>query len=205
MVMALVVAPLAVLVRDGWVPLRTADRRVVRALDLPRGWARDLALALTQLGAPVVLEVATVALAVVLVRGQRRRLALYAIVSVFGAELLSTLSKHVVARVRPCVDAAFGCPHNASFPSGHALGAAAFWTAVAVLLLPHAGRKIWALAVVVPLVVACTRVLLGVHYPSDVVAGLLMGWCWTAATTAVFATWRDERAGRDVQFDDGLA
>jgi undecaprenyl-diphosphatase len=202
-VIALVVVPLAVLVRDGWGPLRSADARWVHSVALTRGWARDVVLAVTQLGAPLLLEAAALVMAAVLFRS-RRRLALYVLVSVFGAELLSTISKHVVARVRPCADAVSGCPHNASFPSGHAVGAAAFWTAVAVLLLPRLGRKAWLLAVGVPLVVAVTRVLLGVHYPSDVVAGLLMGWCWTAATTAVFATWRDERAGRDVPLEEGL-
>jgi undecaprenyl-diphosphatase len=97
-----------------------------------------------------------------------------------------------------------GCPHSTSFPSGHALGAAAFWTAVAVLLLPRLGRLVWVIAVAVPLLVGLSRVLLGVHYPSDVVAGLLVGWSWTAAVTAVFAVWRDDRSGRDVPIEEGV-
>ncbi len=193
LVAGLAAAALALLVR--WRPLQTADHDLVRAADLPHGWARDVVLVLTQLGAPLLLELATLVTAVVLLRRRRRREALYVAVAVFGAELLSTTLKQVVGRVRPCVDAAAGCPHTASFPSGHAVGAAAFWTAAAVLLLPVAGRRVWALAVGVPVVVAATRVLLGVHYPSDVVAGLLVGWCWTAATTAVLATWRADGAG----------
>jgi undecaprenyl-diphosphatase len=203
-VVALTVVPLAVLVRDRWDPLRTADADTVRALRLPPGSARDVVLVLTQFGAPLLLELVTIVLAGILLIRHRRRLALYLITAVFGAELLSTTSKHIVARVRPCAGELPGCPHSTSFPSGHAVGAAAFWTAAAVLLLPIAGRAVWALAACVPLLVATTRVLLGVHYPSDVVAGLLLGWCWTAASTAVFATWRDERAGRDVPLDAGL-
>jgi undecaprenyl-diphosphatase len=200
-VAAFLVVPLALLVRTD--PLRSMDVQVVRSVALAPGWARDLVVAVTQFGMPLLLETVAVVIAAVLVR-RHRRLALYVVVSVFGAELLSTTSKQVVDRVRPCVDALSGCPHNASFPSGHAVGAAAFWTAVAVLLLPRIGRKAWLLAVVIPVVVAATRVLLGVHYPSDVVAGLLMGWCWMAATTAVFATWRDDRAGHDVPIEEGL-
>ena len=202
---AVLALPLAVLVRDGWGPLRTFDHDAVQQLKVPHGVTRDLVLGVTQLGAPLLLELAAVVLAVLLRR--RLRLSLYLLVSVLGAELVSVLAKHVVSRVRPCADGVLlaGCPHTTSFPSGHALGAAAFWTAVAVLLLPRLGRRAWGLAIGVPLVVALTRVLLGVHYPSDVLAGLLVGWSWTAASTAVFAAWRQERAGRDVPLDAGLA
>jgi undecaprenyl-diphosphatase len=104
-------------------------------------------------------------------------------VTVLGAELLSSLLKDAVSRVRPCVDAA-SCPATSSYPSGHATGAAAFWTVLAVLLVPRWGRRAWAL-LVVPVVVAVSRVLLGVHYPSDVLAGLLVGGCWAAAWTVL--------------------
>jgi undecaprenyl-diphosphatase len=173
------VLPLTVLVRDHWAPLRELDDDVSRSLTVGHGLGRDLVLVLTQLGAPLVLEAAAVVLALVV----RRRLAVYVLVTVFGAELLSTLLKHAVSRVRPCVDLA-SCPGTSSYPSGHATGAAAFWTVVAVLLLPRLGRRAWVL-LGVPLLVALTRVLLGVHYPSDVAAGLLVGGCWAAAWTVL--------------------
>lgn len=201
-VLALVVG-LAVLVRNDWSPLRTADRRVVHALELPQGWTRDLVVILTQLGAPLLLELAATGLAVLLLVRRRRRLAVYLVVAVFGAQLLSTASKQVVARVRPCAEQLIGCPSSPSFPSGHAVGAAAFWTAAAVLLLPLAGRAAWTLALVLPLLVALSRVLLGVHYPSDVVAGLFVGWSWAAATTTAFRTWHGERPSRDAPLEPG--
>lgn len=196
LVVALLVVPLAALVRADWSPLHRLDSALLPSL---HGVGRDLVLVLTQLGSPPVLELAAVLLAV-LMRGRR---GLFVLVAVLGAELVSTLSKHAVGRVRPCLGVE-GCPGSTSFPSGHALGAAAFWTAVAVLLLPRWGRWAWALAFGVPVLVAVTRVLLGVHYPSDVLAGLLVGWSWAAATTAVFAVWRDEKAGRDVPLEEGI-
>lgn len=196
------VLPLAILVRDEWDPLRRTDNRIEDALDLPAGWARDLALGVTQLGAPLLLELAAVVLAVVLFRRGRKRLSGYVLLSVLGAELLSFSLKDVVARIRPCVDTA-SCPGTTSFPSGHAVGAAAFWATLAVVLLPSVGRRAWWLLVVPP-VVALTRVLLGVHYPSDVLAGLVVGGCWAAAWTAVFAAWREERAGRDIPLEEGV-
>ena len=192
------VLPLTVLVRDAWPPLKDLDDDTSSALTLPHGPGRDVALALTQLGAPVLLEIAAVVIAFVV----RRKLAGYVLVTVFGAELLSTLLKEAVSRVRPCIDVA-SCPGTSSYPSGHATGAAAFWTVVAVLLLPRLGRRAWAL-LAVPVVVAATRVLLGVHYLSDVLAGLLVGGCWAAAWTVLLAARRDQRAGRDVPLEEGL-
>ena len=171
--------PLTVLVRDAWPPLKDLDNDSSAALTLRHGAGRDVALVLTQLGAPLVVEVAVVVIAFLV----RRRLAGYALVTVLGAELISSLLKDAVSRVRPCVDAA-SCPGTSSYPSGHATGAAAFWTVLAVLLVPRWGRRAWAL-LVVPAVVAVSRVLLGVHYPSDVLAGLLVGGCWAAAWTVL--------------------
>lgn len=192
------VLPLAVLVRDQWDPLRRLDAGAIGAHGAP---LHDAALVVTQLGAPLLVEVAAVVLAVLLRR--RRRLSAYVLLSVFGAQLVSTAVKVGVDRVRPCVDAA-SCPGSASFPSGHSVAAAAFWGVVAVLLLPYAGRRAW-WVLVVPVLVATSRVVLGVHYPSDVVAGLVVGGCWTAAWTAVFAAWKDERAGREVPLEEGVA
>lgn len=192
---AAVLVPLGVLVRDSTAGLRGLD-------DLHAvgpGALHDVCRVLTHLGDPWLLELAALVLAVVL----RRRLGAYVLLSVWGAEALSTLLKSFFDRVRPCVDLA-SCPASSSFPSGHAVGAAAFWGTAAVLLLPRVGRRAWGL-LVVPLVVALTRVLLGVHYVSDVLAGLVVGGCWAAACTAVFAAWKDDRAGRDVPLEEGVA
>jgi membrane-associated phospholipid phosphatase len=171
--------PLTVLVRDHWPPLKDLDDDTSVALTLPHGLARDVVLGVTQLGAPLVVEAAVVVIAFLV----RRRLAVYALVTVFGAELLSALLKDAVRRVRPCVDLA-SCPATSSFPSGHATGAAAFWTVLAVVLAPRVGRRAWWL-LAVPLLVSGSRVLLGVHYLSDVAAGLIVGGCWAAAWTVL--------------------
>ena len=186
--------PLTVLVRDHWEPLRSADADALDQLALAHGALREVVVGLTQLGAPLLLEAAALGGALLL---RDRRRSAYLLVTVLGAELLSSLLKAAVDRARPCLDLA-SCPATSSYPSGHATGAAAFWAAVAVLLVPRLGHRAW-LLLVVPVVVALTRVLLGVHYPSDVLAGLVVGGCWAAAWTVLLAALR----GRSVE--DGLA
>ena len=85
--------------------------------------------------------------------------------------------KEGIRRARPALAHPVAHAHGFSFPSGHAFGSAALYASLAVVLgprVPFAARL--ALAVLPPLVVATTRVMLGVHFPSDVVAGLFAGW-----------------------------
>ena len=208
---AVVVLPLGVLVRDEWGPLTRLDAAVEgRAYDATAGSAvlERAAELLTHLGAPLLLEVAAALFALWLFRHGHRRSAGYLAVCVAGAYSLSTLGKHTVDRARPVFDEPLSVARGASFPSGHATGSAAFYLAIAVVLLAFVRheRRRWLLlmALLVPLVVAATRVLLGVHYLTDVTAGLLLGWGWVAACTALFAAWRaDEGQPVDV-LEEGI-
>ena len=60
------------------------------------------------------------------------------------------------------------------------------------------------MALVVPVAVAVTRVVLGVHYVSDVTAGLLIGWGWTAACTAFFTAWRAQEGRPVAPLEEGV-
>jgi undecaprenyl-diphosphatase len=202
--LVLLVLPLGALVRAKWRPLARLDAHVEAAVHsdaVRHGWLADLAKVLTQLGAPALIEPVTVVLVVVLVVRHRHRLAGYLAACVAGAYALSTTGKTVVDRARPVFEDPIARAGGASFPSGHATGSAAFYLAVVVVLLSLLRRParaaLLAGAVVIPLVVAATRVVLGVHYLSDVTAGLLIGWGWTAACTALFTAWRAEE-GRPV-------
>ncbi len=197
---ALIFFPLALLVRDNWGPLAGLDASVEEAahrLVLAHGALLAAAQLLTHLGDPLLVDLTTAGLLIGLCAAGRRRSAGYLLTCVAGAYLLSTTGKVAVDRARPLFDDAVSTARGTSFPSGHATGSAAFYAALAIVLIPLLGRR-WrrlalAAAVLVPLVVATTRVLLGVHFPSDVTAGLLLGWGWTAAATAVFALWQQEK------------
>jgi undecaprenyl-diphosphatase len=209
--LVVVVLPLGALVRAKWSPLIRLDNSVERSLHgdaVEPGWIGTTAKVLTQLGAPLLLELVSVVLVVLLVVRRRRRSGLYLAACVAGAYLLSTTGKLVVDRARPVFPDPISHATGASFPSGHATGSAAFYLALAVILLSVLARPrrglLLAMAVVVPVVVAITRVVLGVHYVSDVTAGLLIGWGWTAACTALFAAWRAQE-GRPVEpLEEGI-
>ncbi len=113
-----------------------------------------------------------------------RREAFALALSLGGAMLLSDLVKLLVSRPRPPIEH-LQAVTGSSFPSGHATQASAFWfSLVFVLRAVGASRMITrvatGLALVLVVAVAASRVYLGVHYPSDVIAGMLLGTAWAA-------------------------
>ena len=98
-----------------------------------------------------------------------------------GSAALPSVVKLIVARPRPTIEH-LSQLSSLSFPSEHTTQAAAIYLTIAILLSKglNRGWREWliALAVVIALGVAWSRVYLGVHYPTDVAAGLLLGWGW---------------------------
>jgi len=193
-----VAVPLALLVRGGYGPVLAADRDVSAWAEQAvegSGLLLRLAEALTLLGDPVGITIAAAVLALVLWWRGHVRLALYVVAARAGAVVLSQGLKHLVDRARPVFDVPVAEALGGSFPSGHALGSTVFWTTSAVLLAPHVRRprRLLAGAVGVAVLVSASRILLGVHYLSDVTGGLLLGLGWAAVCTAVFVLERAER------------
>ena len=201
--LAVAAVPLAVLVRREFPPLVRLDTRLTESAEAAVSGSSlllALAKAVTLLGDPFLLTALATLLAVRLVTRGHRRIALYVVVARVGAALLSTVLKAVIDRVRPVFDEPVAVALGGSFPSGHALGATAFYLTAAVAvaaLLPgrRPPRPLLVAAVVVPLAVAASRVLLGVHYLSDVAGGVLLGAGWAALCTAAFTAWRVEEGG----------
>ena len=194
--------PLGILLRADHPGLVERDLEISRAAERAVSESDALLLAAraaTLLGEPVLLTLAAAILALLLHRRGRRRLALFVVVARVGAVVLSQGLKLAVDRARPVFDEPVATALGASFPSGHSLGSAAFYATAAVLLQPYVRRDalLLAAAVLVSALVAASRVLLGVHYVSDVCAGVLIGLGWAALCTAVFAAWRADE-GRPV-------
>ncbi|MFD7631713.1 phosphatase PAP2 family protein [Streptomyces sp. NPDC059851] len=125
-------------------------------------------------------------------RGDRQRAARVAVVTV-AAAVVSQGMKALVGRDRPLWPDPVDAAHFAAFPSGHAMTAAAV-CGMLLWLLPPAGPKAWVrgawvLAVVSVIGVGFTRIYLGVHWPSDVLAGWLLG----TALAALVIAWPGRR------------
>ncbi len=145
---------------------------------------------ITQFGATGWLLIAMALVAAVEFYRHRRWAVIgYLAVVGIGVSALNNLLKHLVDRERPMVRPLtdFG---SSSFPSGHTAAAAACWAALALVIARHSGRGGRTLGALVALLitvgVATSRVLLGVHWVTDVIAGATVGWAWFFVITLVF-------------------
>jgi membrane-associated phospholipid phosphatase len=144
----------------------------------------------TQLGSFYVIVALCVILAVAETLRQRTVWVPLFIVAVIGGEEILTLSvKQLADRVRPTFNPA-AATLGPSFPSGHSATAAAFYATAALLIgrwRPRRARAVIAgLAAGIAVGVAATRVLLDVHWLTDVIAGLSLGWAWFAVCAIAF-------------------
>lgn len=144
----------------------------------------------TQLGGIYTVIVLCVVLAVAETIRERSVWVVPFIVAVMGGEEILTLTvKQLADRLRPTFNPA-AATLGPSFPSGHSATAAAFYATAALLLGRWRGRAARAaligLAVGIAVAVAASRVLLDVHWLSDVIAGLALGWGWFAVCAIAF-------------------
>jgi membrane-associated phospholipid phosphatase len=154
-----------------------------------RGSARALR-EISRLGGTLgVLTIALVAGTVEYIRRPNRAIPALLALTVVGQFAICNLVKVVVSRDRPSISQLTGFS-GASFPSGHAAAAAATFAAVGLLVGRGRGRgtrnSIAGLAVGMAVLVAMSRVMLGVHWLTDVLAGLALGWGWLAACSIAF-------------------
>jgi membrane-associated phospholipid phosphatase len=192
-------AMLLLLVRAGWPPLRSIDTgtaQIFRRIDASHPELVRAAETISRVFDPNVFRVAlTIVALVYLVRGERRH-ATWLLVTVFGGAGLGFVLKLLVGRARPVLPDPVSAAPGLSFPSGHALGASIGCCLLLLLGLRFLSRRgrIAAVffAVLVVALVALARVVLGVHFVSDVVAGVMLGICWVAVTTWAYVAWRRE-------------
>jgi undecaprenyl-diphosphatase len=122
-------------------------------------------------------------------RGRPRTSLAFLVLAVGGQFALADLVKWVVDRTRPNLDRLTGFS-GPSFPSGHATASAASLAAFALLISAGRSSRVQVLfgSLAVPLAcgIACTRVFLGVHWLTDVIGGLVLGWSWFAICSIAF-------------------
>lgn len=167
------------------------DRQVMAALrqpgvpSMPIGprWLRSAMLDITAVGGVTVLTVLTVIVTGYLLMTRKAAMAALVAVAVSGGALVSTMLKGSFNRPRPDIVPHLVEVHTASFPSGHAMNSAVvFLTLGALLARTHQAYAVQAyiigVSILLTLTIGFSRVYLGVHWPSDVLAGWVVGGAW---------------------------
>jgi undecaprenyl-diphosphatase len=199
------------LVEDKWPPLLRVDdgaRDGLHAVALQHRWFVVTMETLATIGRwwvylPVFLVVVGWLLSRRLVR-----LAVFVAVTVGVSPGINDLVKVTVDRARPVLPDPVAHESGASFPSGHAQAAVVGYAVLLLVFLPvlHGGLRRLAIAVALLMVlgIGLSRVALGVHYVSDVLAGYVLGAAWVAAMIASFNVWRREDGLSRTRPADGL-
>lgn len=146
-------------------------------------WLEEAVRDVTGLGSMIVLVLVTAVAIFYLLLVGRWRSALLVLVAVGGGQILSSLLKLGIDRPRPDLVPHLAEVQTLSFPSGHAMMAAVTYLTLGTMLagiVPGRATKIYVLgvAVLVTLMVGVSRLYLGVHWPSDVLAGWCAGFAW---------------------------
>ena len=177
---------------------RDLDRDILLALrtegDLanPIGpeWIEEMGRDLTALGGVAVLTLSTALVALYFLMRDRIGSMLFLFSAVGGGIVISSIAKEFFDRPRPDLVPYGSLVHTASFPSGHSMMAAVAYLSLGVLIArvqPRRRLKTFILltAVMLTVLVGISRVYLGVHWPTDVLAGWLAGAAWAAMCFAV--------------------
>ena len=160
------------------------DDNVMRWMGMHRiEWIERSLLEITALGTGLVLMMIVIIASLFLVATQHRFSAFLLLVASAGGLILNTMLKSGFDRPRPRLFEWLTNPSGSSFPSGHAMGSAIVYFTVAYLIARLEKRR-WMRAITITtslllvLLISVSRLYLGVHYPSDVVAGMVIGLAW---------------------------
>jgi undecaprenyl-diphosphatase len=179
------IAPIAALAAI-WLAMLLAgggalDRRIYEALYAGGSPALVVfARVLSEIGQPLVLVPAGFLCALWLWWSGRGRLAAILLFVTLVGRALSELQKYEIARVRPDIEPQLVVVKTSSFPSGHAASSMIFGLTIALALAAGTRweRPAVAFAILLSLLIGTSRVMLGVHWPSDVIGGWAFGLLW---------------------------
>ncbi len=164
------------------------DEAILRFMQRHAGATADrLMLFASAAGAGLVVGTFDAIACALLLARRRWADALFRLLAPGGAALLNRLAKFSFARIRPDLWPSIAPETSFSFPSGHAMQSMALAAALVVLLWPTAARlPALAAGLAFTLLVGTSRIYLGVHYPSDVLAGWSASMAWVAGLSFLF-------------------
>ncbi len=167
-------------------------------------WLEHALVDITALGGYIVLGMLVIGVAIYLIAAGKRGTALLVVGAVGSGTVLSETLKLGFARPRPDLVSHLADVQSASFPSGHAMISAIAYLTLGVLLTrTHKQRRtkflIMTYAITLTLLIGASRVYLGVHWPTDVLAGWALGAAWAALWWLL--AWQLQRKGRIEQPD----
>ena len=150
-------------------------------------WMEGVLVDITALGSPVVLGLIVLIITGYLLLESRYVTAVIVLATSISSEIVDELLKLLFARPRPSVVPHLRTVVSASFPSGHAMESAIIYLTLGALLMRVVKGRItkiycMGMAIFLTLIVGVSRVFLGVHYPTDVVGGWMLGFLWAAIT-----------------------
>ena len=162
-------------------------------------WLEHALLDITALGGYVILSMLVIGVAIYLIAAGKRGTALLVVGAVGSGTLLSETLKFGFARPRPDLVAHLAEVQSASFPSGHAMISAIAYLTLGVLLTrAHKQRRtkfiIMSYAILLTLMIGLSRIYLGVHWPTDVLAGWALGAAWSSLWW--LGAWQLQRMGQ---------
>jgi len=174
------------------------DRHIIEALRNPANlaipigppWLLTVMRDITALGGWTVRTLLTLLVVGFLVIARYRAMALFVVLAIGGGEILNNVLKGLFDRARPDIVSHLVDVHSTSFPSGHAMNAAIAYLTLGAMLARTQERRavriyILSVAIALALVIGASRVYLGVHWPSDVLAGWAAGATWALLMSLV--------------------
>jgi undecaprenyl-diphosphatase len=160
------------------------------------------------LGSPPWFYVVIGAAAIFFWRRGTNRLAVFLVVTNLAGGAIDTVVKVLVNRTRPVLDEPLLEAVGKSFPSGHAMSSTVGYGSLLLAfmpLVPRRGRVPLIIAyILLVMLIAASRLALGVHFLSDVVGGVVLGLAWLFMSTAAFSVWRTERGRGPVELIEGV-
>ncbi len=170
-------------------------------------WANHLLEAISFVGKPIFLSVVVVVPTLWLLRKKELRVAVFLVVTVVSGALVDTALKAAIGRPRPTVRGGPPEAFGSSFPSGHSMASLITYGAFMLVVLPYMPRALRRpsifLATLLVLAIGFSRLALGMHFLSDVIAGFLFGLAWLLVAVAAFNVWRRDRREPQVRADLG--